>query len=57
MKRRKLPPGSRHHLDWCAVFRGGRCDCEDDDHRPPPRRRRPLPSGGAAERDKELENA
>jgi hypothetical protein len=28
---KKLPPGSRHHEPWCAIFRGKRCDCDDDD--------------------------
>jgi hypothetical protein len=31
--RRKSPWG-RWHEDWCAVFRGKSCDCDDDDHRP-----------------------
>jgi hypothetical protein len=29
MKRRTLPPWSRHHEYWCAIFDGGRCDCDD----------------------------
>ena len=44
MRRRKLPPGTRHHEPWCAVFFGKACDCDDD--RPPPRRRRPSPLSG-----------
>jgi len=40
--RRKLPPWSRHHETWCAIFRGKSCDCDDD--LPPGRRRLPLPS-------------
>lgn len=31
MKRQpKLPPWSRHHEPWCAIFRGKSCDCDDD---------------------------
>jgi hypothetical protein len=56
-KRRTLPPGSRHHERWCAVYRGKACDC-DDDNRRPHRRPRPLPSGGTAPAEhEELENA
>jgi hypothetical protein len=38
MKRRKLPPGSRHHEPWCAIFRGLLCDCDDGGVRHRPRR-------------------
>ena len=58
MRRRKLPPWSRHHEPWCGVFRDMPCDCDDDDRRPR-YRRRPLAGGGAPapERKKELEDA
>ena len=47
MRRRKqLPPWSRYHEPWCAVFRNQPCDCDDDDHRPQ-ENRRPLTGGGA----------
>jgi hypothetical protein len=45
MRRRKLPPGTRHHEPWCAIFYGKACNCDDDD-RPKPRRPRPPLSGG-----------
>jgi hypothetical protein len=51
--RRKLPPWSRHHEPWCAIFQGRSCDCDDDFG--PPRRRRPLPSGDAPAPDRERE--
>ena len=44
MKRRKLPPGSRHHEYWCAIFYGRRCNC-DDNGDPPRITRRGGPSG------------
>jgi hypothetical protein len=52
---KKLPPWSRHHEPWCAVFRDKPCDCDDDDRRPP---QRPPRGGGAAppERKQELED-
>jgi hypothetical protein len=54
MRRRKLPPGTRHHEPWCAIFFGKPCDCDDDDRRP--RRRRPPPlSGGEAPSNQERE--
>jgi hypothetical protein len=55
--RRKLPPWSRHHETWCAIFRGKSCDCDDD--LPPGRRRLPLPGGDAPtpDRERELEDA
>ena len=58
MKRRVLPPGSRHHEPWCAVYQWKICDC-DDDRRDPRYRRRPLAGGDAPtpERRKELEGA
>lgn len=42
---RRLPPGSRHHQYWCAIFRGKRCDCDD---RPPRARVQPRLDGGGA---------
>jgi hypothetical protein len=56
--RRKLPPWSRHHETWCAVFRSKPCDC-DDLPPGPGRRRRPLPGGDAPapDRERELEDA
>jgi hypothetical protein len=56
MNRRKLPPGTRHHEYWCAIFNGGRCNCDDDPPGPPIPRRR-LSSGGAPRpiREKERE--
>jgi hypothetical protein len=58
MRRRKLPPWSRHHEPWCAVYRGKLCDCDDDDHRPR-YRQGPIAGGGAPapKRKKELEDA
>jgi hypothetical protein len=55
---KKLPPWSRHHEPWCAIFRDKPCDCDDDDRRPPYYRKR-SPSGGDAppERKQELEDA
>jgi hypothetical protein len=57
MRRRKLPPGSRHHEPWCAIFRGKRCDCADDNDGD--NDRRPVSGGGAPapEWEKELEDA
>jgi hypothetical protein len=43
---KQLPPGSRHHQYWCAIFRGERCDC--DDLPPRPSRRIRGDGGGAA---------
>jgi hypothetical protein len=56
---KKLPPWSRHHQDWCAIFRGKSCDCDDDDHRPRGRRRSPLSGGGVPPKklERELEDA
>jgi hypothetical protein len=54
----KLPPGSRHHEEWCAIFRGKRCDC-DDDHGDDRHQRRPVSGSDAPQpkREKELEDA
>jgi hypothetical protein len=59
MKRQGPRPGMRHHEYWCAIFNGGRCNCDDD---PPGPRipRRCLPPGGAPtpkEKARELEEA
>jgi hypothetical protein len=58
-RKRKLPPSSRHHQSWCAIFYGRPCDCDDD--LPPNRRRhRPLVPGGVTDRDRrerEVEDA
>jgi hypothetical protein len=59
MRRRKLPPWSRHHEEWCAVYRGEPCDCDNDTggrkRRPKPS---PLQSGGVTpKQEKELEDA
>jgi hypothetical protein len=56
--RRKLPPWSRHHERFCAIYRGRPCDC-DDDKGPPRYRRRPLAGGNAPapEPEKQLEDA
>jgi hypothetical protein len=56
-KPKKLPPGSRYHESWCAIFRGKTCDC--DDLPPGPRRRRPPPDGDAPtpDREREMEDA
>jgi hypothetical protein len=60
MKRsKKLPPWSRHHEPWCAVFRDKPCDC-DDDHRPRYGHRRLRGGSGGVvplERKRELEDA
>jgi hypothetical protein len=55
---RKLPPWSRHHEPWYAIFRGKGCDCDDDGGRRI-RRRRPSSGGDAPapEREKKLEDA
>ena len=55
--RRKLPPWSRHHESWCAIFRGKTCDCDDGGGRRT-RRRRNLPLGGGEappKQERELE--
>lgn len=57
MKRRKLPPGTRHHEDWCAVYRGEACNCDDDNGGPRYRRRPVAGGGGAPKREKKLEEA
>jgi hypothetical protein len=55
---KKLPPWSRHHESWCAVFRGKPGDCDDDDHRPASRRRSPLSGGDVPpKRERVLEEA
>ena len=45
-RNKTLPPGSRWHQYWCAIFQGRRCDCDEE---PPsvPRRRSGPSSGGA----------
>ena len=54
MRRRKLPPGTRHHEPWCAIFYGKACNCDDD--RPTPGRpRAPLSGGDAPKREPMLE--
>jgi hypothetical protein len=55
-RNKTLPPGSRHHQYWCAIFKDGRCDC-DDDPPPAPRRRRGPSSGGAKPPARALEDA
>src|SRR5262249_30137017 len=55
-KNKTLPPGSRHDQYWCAILKGGRCDC-DDDPPPAPRRRRGTSSGGAKPPARALEDA
>jgi len=52
MPRKKLPPWSRHHEHWCAVFNDKPCNC-DDDGQDRTRRRRPPPSEGAETPDRE----
>jgi hypothetical protein len=45
-RNKRLPPGSRWHQYWCAIFNGKRCDC--DEGRPPrPGHRRGQGGGGA----------
>jgi hypothetical protein len=44
--RRKLPPWSRHHQDWCAIFRSRPCDCDDDNDRRERGPRNPPLGGG-----------
>ena len=57
MKRKKLPPYSRHHEPWCAIFDGKPCDCDDGDRRGRRRRYPPLSGGGAPkQKEKELED-
>ncbi len=44
------------HEDWCPIFEGSTCHCNDDDRR----RRRPrpnLPLGGGEQPVREIENA
>jgi hypothetical protein len=58
MKRKDLPPWSRHHQPWCAVFFGEPCDCDDDDRRKPKRQRPPPLRGGGTplkQKQEELE--
>ena len=54
-------PWGRWHEDWCAIFRGKSCDCDDDGGYREPRRRRlpPLGGGGAPlkNQERELEDA
>ena len=59
MRRRKLPPWSRHHEPWCGVFRDRPCDCDEDDRRPPEYEHGPIAGGGAPApgRKRELEDA
>jgi len=52
--KRKLPPWSRHHQYWCAIFDGKTCNCDDDNGRGRRRRSPPL-SGGGAPKEKEKE--
>jgi hypothetical protein len=52
---KKLPPGSRWHQYFCAIFRGQRCDC--DQLPPGPRLRRQSGGGGASAKSEEVENA
>jgi hypothetical protein len=58
MKRRTLPPWSSHHEYWCAIFAGGRCNCDDnprrEDRRPTKRR---GPEGGEQAKAKQEEEA
>ena len=42
MKQQAPRPGMRHHEYWCAIFNGGRCNCDDDP--PGPR----IPRRGSA---------
>jgi hypothetical protein len=44
-RNKRLPPGSRWHQCWCAIFKGKKCDCDDDNYRPGTRR---LRGGGGA---------
>lgn len=56
-RKRKLPPGTRHHEPWCGVFYGKSCDCDDGSYR---LQRRPTPLGGGEaplKADRELEEA
>ena len=55
-RNKTLPPGSRWHQYWCAIFKGGRCDC-DDDPQPTPRRRQGPSSAGAKPPARALEDA
>jgi hypothetical protein len=57
---KKLPPWSRHHEPWCAVYRDKPCDCDDGGHRPRHGHRRLRGGGGGVvppERKRELEDA
>jgi hypothetical protein len=47
-RNKTLPPGSAWHQYWCAIFKGKKCDC-DDDHRPRRPHPRPLRDGAGAE--------
>jgi hypothetical protein len=56
---RRNSPWGRWHEDWCAIFRGKSCDCDDDGgHREPRRRLPPLGGGGVPpkKRERELED-
>jgi hypothetical protein len=45
-RNKTLPPGSRHHVYWCAIFNGKPCDCGQSDRRR--RRGRPRPGQGGS---------
>ena len=57
-RNKTLPPGSRWHRYWCAIFRGRSCDCDEGDGRERQRRPRPMLGGSSASTKKpELEDA
>jgi hypothetical protein len=51
--KRKLPPRSRRHEYWCAIYDGKPCNCDDDGRER--RRRNPPLSGGGAPKQKQEE--
>ena len=56
-RNKTLPPGSRWHQYWCAIFRRKPCDCDGPPPRPPRRLRRGGGGAAAASMKQELEDA
>jgi hypothetical protein len=54
-KMRRRSPWGRWHEDWCAIFRGKSCDCDDNEDRRPRRRPSPLSGGNVPPKKRELE--
>ena len=61
-RNKTLPPGSRWHQYWCAIFQGKSCDCDDGGRRLQPKRLSPDKGGASSprptrQRKKELHGA